>query len=102
MADAGLNATWLTGNGGIGFADNSPETSQCQTILGDMRNAYTTVALPTGVEGQTLTIKDVSGLYEAFEIRITGSVDGLKRKTTGALDRSVVASSKAFSRFTSA
>ena len=45
VADAGLNATWLTGNGGIGFADNSPETSQCQTILGDMRNAYTTVAM---------------------------------------------------------
>ena len=44
-ADATLDATWLTGKGGFGFADNANETSLCQTILGDMHNAYTTVAM---------------------------------------------------------
>ena len=44
-ADATLDATWLTGKGGFGFADNANETSLCQTILGDMHNSYTTVAL---------------------------------------------------------
>lgn len=46
-----------------------------ETIDSQPTNLHTTVVLPTGVEGQTLTIKDVSGLYEAFEIRVTGWVD---------------------------
>jgi hypothetical protein len=45
VANSGLDGTWLTGNGGIGYADNTPETALCQTILGDMRNNYTTVYL---------------------------------------------------------
>jgi hypothetical protein len=45
VAEAGLDATWLTGNGGFGFADNANETNQCRTILADMHNAYTTVAM---------------------------------------------------------
>ena len=45
VADASLDATWLSGNGGIGYADNANETSLCQTVLGDMHNAYTTVAM---------------------------------------------------------
>ena len=45
VADFGLDGTWLTGNGGIGYADNINETSLCQTILTDMQNAYTTVAM---------------------------------------------------------
>jgi hypothetical protein len=44
-ADSGLDATWLSGNGGIGFADNAPETAECRTLLTDMRNAYSTVAM---------------------------------------------------------
>ena len=44
VADSGLNTTWLTGNGGFGYADNGTETSLCQTLLGDMRNGYSTVA----------------------------------------------------------
>lgn len=56
-----------------------------ETIDRQPTNAYTTVALPTGVEGQTLTIKDVSGLYEAFEIRITGSVDGTSQASMIAI-----------------
>ena len=44
-ADGALDATWLTGNGGIGYANNTPETSQCQTLLTDMLNSYTTVYL---------------------------------------------------------
>jgi hypothetical protein len=43
VGDAGLDATWLTGNGGVGFADNVPETANCQTLLTDMQGSYTTV-----------------------------------------------------------
>ncbi|HEU0008709.1 MAG TPA: hypothetical protein VFT34_02725 [Verrucomicrobiae bacterium] len=45
VAEAGLDGTWLTGNGGIGYADNTNETALCQTLLSDMHNAYTTVAM---------------------------------------------------------
>src|ERR1043166_6156437 len=44
-AETGLDASWLTGNGGIGYANNTTETSLCQTILTDMLNSYTTVAM---------------------------------------------------------
>jgi len=44
-ADAGLDSTWLTGNGGFGFADNTPELALVQTPLTDMQNKYTTVFL---------------------------------------------------------
>jgi hypothetical protein len=40
-----LDASWLTGKGGFGFADNSPEVSLCQTILSDMDGNYSTVAM---------------------------------------------------------
>src|SRR6266436_1112197 len=43
VADSGLDATWLTGNGGIGYADNTGETTNCQTLLTDMRNVYSTL-----------------------------------------------------------
>jgi hypothetical protein len=45
IADASLDGTWLTGNGGFGYADNTTETMFCQTLLSDMRNAYSTVAM---------------------------------------------------------
>jgi hypothetical protein len=45
VADAGLDATWLSGSGGLGFADNTQETAECRTLLTDMRNGYNTVAL---------------------------------------------------------
>src|SRR6266576_5049054 len=41
--DASLGATWLNGNGGFGYADNAPETTNCQTLLPDMQNSYTTL-----------------------------------------------------------
>ena len=41
--DAGLDATWLTGNGGFGYADNVPETQLCSTLLTDMISRYTTL-----------------------------------------------------------
>src|SRR5262245_48382785 len=40
VADSGLDATWLTGRGGFGYADNATETSLCQTVLSDMRSSY--------------------------------------------------------------
>src|SRR5689334_395737 len=43
VADASLDASWFSGPGGIGYADNQTETNQCRTILGDMRNVYSTV-----------------------------------------------------------
>ena len=36
VADASLDATWLTGAGGFGYADNTPETVNCLTLLPDM------------------------------------------------------------------
>src|SRR5207244_10703276 len=45
IADASLDTTWASGNGGIGYADNANETSLCQTLLTDMRRKYTTVYL---------------------------------------------------------
>jgi hypothetical protein len=45
VTDSGLDATWLTGTGGFGYADNATETSLCQTLLSDMRSAYSTVAM---------------------------------------------------------
>src|SRR5204862_77108 len=44
-ADSNLDASWLSGAGGIGYADNAPETALCQTLLTDMRNSYRTVYL---------------------------------------------------------
>lgn len=41
--DLGLDATWLSGNGGFGYADNAPEVALVQTPLSDMQNNYTTV-----------------------------------------------------------
>src|SRR4051812_34365828 len=41
--DSSLDGTWLSGPGGIGYADNTTETSLCQTLLPDMRNLYRTV-----------------------------------------------------------
>lgn len=44
-AAADLDATWLEGPGGIGYADSTGETANCQTLLPDMRNRYTTLYL---------------------------------------------------------
>ena len=41
--DASLGATWLTGNGGFGYADNAAETALCATLLTGMRSNYTTL-----------------------------------------------------------
>ena len=47
IADASLDATWGTGAGGFGYADNVNETNQCRTLLTDMRGSaatnYTTI-----------------------------------------------------------
>jgi hypothetical protein len=45
VADASLDATWPSGSGGFGFADNATETTDCRTLLSDMRTRYTTVAM---------------------------------------------------------
>jgi hypothetical protein len=44
-ADADLDASWLTGAGGFGYADNTPETQLCKTLLTDMDTRYSTVAM---------------------------------------------------------
>ncbi|HUR44530.1 MAG TPA: hypothetical protein VMZ27_01545 [Candidatus Saccharimonadales bacterium] len=43
VSDATLDATWGTGNGGLGYADNAPETANCQTLLTDMDGRYSTL-----------------------------------------------------------
>src|ERR1043166_7445818 len=42
ISDASLNASWSTGNGGFGYANNITETNACRTVLPDMQNLYTT------------------------------------------------------------
>ncbi len=37
-----MDATWLTGNGGFGYADNDPELVDVQTRLTDMSGGYST------------------------------------------------------------
>jgi hypothetical protein len=54
--EAALDATWGAGAGGFGFADNASETANCQTLLPDMINRYST-------------------LYVRRSFEITGSVD---------------------------
>ncbi|HKQ37497.1 MAG TPA: hypothetical protein VJ063_05420 [Verrucomicrobiae bacterium] len=44
-AEGSLDGSWLSGAGGIGYADNTTETTDCRTLLTDMHNAYTTVAM---------------------------------------------------------
>jgi hypothetical protein len=43
VADTSLDATWATGQGGFGYADNVAETNQCLTILPDMKSKYSTL-----------------------------------------------------------
>lgn len=51
-ADASLDPVlWSTGNGGIGYSTDTPnEVSQCQTLVGDMVNGYTTLYLRRSFE----------------------------------------------------
>lgn len=49
------------------------------TIDAQPTNPHTTVELPVGTEGQSLTIKDVSGRYQAFEVRIQGAIDDISQ-----------------------
>ena len=42
MADSSLDVTWATGYGGFGFADNTTETGNCQTLLPDMKGSAAT------------------------------------------------------------
>src|SRR4051812_3968756 len=44
-ADASLDGTWLSGAGGFGYADNTPETALCRTFLTDMQGNYSTVMM---------------------------------------------------------
>lgn len=43
VADAGLDTTWLSGKGGFGYSDSSPELGLCQTVLADMKSKYGTL-----------------------------------------------------------
>jgi hypothetical protein len=43
--DGNLDATWLSGAGGFGYADNTNETALCATHLTDMSGSYRTVAM---------------------------------------------------------
>jgi hypothetical protein len=48
--DGQLNSTWLSGNGGFGFANNAAELSLCGTILNDMDRNYSTLAMRNSFE----------------------------------------------------
>jgi hypothetical protein len=45
ISDSSLDSSWANGNGGFGYADNSPEVQLCQTPLNDMRENYSTLFL---------------------------------------------------------
>lgn len=45
VPDTSLDATWLTGAGGFGYADNATETALCGTLLSDMKGNYSTLAM---------------------------------------------------------
>ncbi len=45
LPDGSLDPSWLSGNGGFGYANNTAETSLCQTLLNDMRGSYGTVEM---------------------------------------------------------
>src|SRR6188474_359439 len=64
VAEASLDATWLSGSGGIGFADNATETAECRTLLTDMRNSYTTVAMRR-------TFQVTSNIDSSFHLMLT-------------------------------
>ncbi|HZO86039.1 MAG TPA: hypothetical protein VFC26_12545, partial [Verrucomicrobiae bacterium] len=64
VAEASLDATWLSGSGGIGFADNAPETAECRTLLTDMRNSYSTVAMRR-------TFQVTSNIDSSFHLMLT-------------------------------
>lgn len=59
----------------IDTIDLSTDETDLVSIDAQPTNEYTTVQLPGGTEGQSLAIKDVSGRYAAFEVRITGLID---------------------------
>src|SRR4051812_40977013 len=61
-ADATLDNTWAAGQGGFGYADNSPETAQVKTPLPDMLNRYTTVYIRRSFE-----VSNVPGATEELQ-----------------------------------
>jgi hypothetical protein len=64
VAEGSLDGTWLSGSGGIGFADNASETAECRTLLTDMRNSYTTVAMRR-------TFQVTSNIDSSFHLMLT-------------------------------
>src|SRR5262245_53168888 len=52
--DASLDASWLSGPGGFGYANNTTEVSACQTLLNDMDGSYSTVAMRKSFEIATV------------------------------------------------
>jgi hypothetical protein len=50
VADTGLDASWFSGNGGFGYADNSAEVALVRTALNDMSGSYTTVFMRRSFE----------------------------------------------------
>jgi len=67
--DAGLDGTWLSSRGGFGYStDNANETNACRTVLGDMRNSYSTLYMR-----QQFTVTDP--LDPAFHLLLTMDFD---------------------------
>ena len=64
IAEGALDATWATGNGGFGYADNASETQKVKTVLFDMRSA-TAGGAPT----------NYSTVYIRHSFEITDAID---------------------------
>ncbi len=50
LDESALEASWIPGPGGFGYADNSNETADCGTLLVDMPGSYTTLYIRQGFE----------------------------------------------------
>jgi hypothetical protein len=87
LSDAALGPVqWVTGNGGFGYSTDTPnEISECQTILNDMFNGYTTlyirrtfsVASPIDPARHLLLTMDFDDGFVAY-------LDGVELRRVGA------------------
>ncbi|MBM3847842.1 MAG: hypothetical protein FJ405_16350, partial [Verrucomicrobia bacterium] len=49
-SDSALDTSWAVARGGFGYSDSAGETAGCATLLTDMRNSYTSVAIRRSFE----------------------------------------------------
>src|SRR4051812_12018626 len=89
-ADASLDATWGTGAGGFGYADNVNETNQVRTVISDMLNRYTTFYIrksftTTGSTDTNAHLQFTIDYDDAFVAYLDGSEIARSANAPGAI-----------------